>query len=204
MFEHMRLVDLSGIPVSMIATGGRMDVCVCAGTSVRRGHAKNDMEPVGQPAGGLTVPRRAAAEKSETAVRDYLRHLAGLRPSGTVGARSSRTGPGHEDALEADFVLHARQWAARTGVDARVLAEFGVKSDVLVRAGLVIRSASESARRQYGRQPFTVAQLAIRAGVSQATAQRVINADAALGEVERVGQVPGRHSKLFRKVSGSA
>lgn len=206
MFEQLAFVKRESIPVSMIAAGGRTGVCAYAGTPARRGHTTNDSEPVAAPAaGGMTVPRRVPADTAETAVRDHLRHVAGLRPSTSTAADVARrrSRPAFTEDIEAEFVLHAASWAAHAGVEARILAEFGVTRDVLARAGMAVRPASESVRKKYSRRPFTVAQLATRAGVSRATAQRVVNADVASGHVEQVKRVDQR-ARSYRAVAGTA
>ena len=112
----------------------------------------------------------------ESAVRTYLRLLAGapVRSSDRV------------EKAESDFIAAAADWAAEAGVDRRTLAEVGVSRQVLDAAGIRATPIAELIRRQYGTNPFTVADLARKSGASTASVRSVLAEDERTGQLKRV------------------
>jgi hypothetical protein len=131
----------------------------------------------------------AATETSdELAVRAYLRVLVGapVRSADKVGT------------VEGPFVKAVGRWSERKGVDRRTLARIGVKQRVLEASGLEPTPVSEVVRRHYGKQPFTVADIARLSGVSAASVRKTVYEDESKGLVEEVEATS--RALLFRAV----
>lgn len=124
---------------------------------------------------GRSVSRRAAQD-DETKVRAYLRLLveAPVRASDRL------------DSTETAFIDVGATWAARSGVDRRTLAEIGVPREVLDAAGIAATPVGELVRRQYGTDPFTVADLVRRSGVSTASVRAVLAEDEKARRIRQV------------------
>jgi hypothetical protein len=120
------------------------------------------------------------ADTDENAVRAYLRAVIGA---------PLRASAGNPAKGEAAFVGAAQRWAKQAGVDRRTLARIGVTRRVLDAAGVAAVSAEARIRRLYTREPFTVAQLAKRAGVTEASVRRVLAIHEETGEIVRAGRV---------------
>lgn len=119
---------------------------------------------------------RRGAQDDEAKVRAYLRLLveAPVRASDRL------------DLAEEAFVEVAGDWSARSGVDRRTLADLGVPRKVLDAAGIIATPVAELVRRQYGKAPFTAADLARKSGASLASVRTVLAEDERGGQVTRV------------------
>jgi hypothetical protein len=108
----------------------------------------------------------------DAVARGYLRALIGA-PVGTDTV----------EATEEAFVREGRQWAHAAAVDYPALRALGVPTAVLDDAGIVRESSRERLRRFWTVEPFTVRQLARRAGCSEATVRHAIAAELAAGQL---------------------
>jgi hypothetical protein len=119
---------------------------------------------------------RSSAQDDEAKIRTYLRLLveAPVRASDRLCA------------AEAAFIEIAADWSARSGVDRRTLADLGVPRDILDAAGIERTPVAELVRRQYSSDPFTVADLVRRSGVSTASVRAVLAEDERSGWIGRL------------------
>ena len=126
------------------------------------------------PSPGLS--HREASQ--DATVRRYLRAV--------VGAPTSQ---GDTAGLaESAFVEVAADWSDRVGVDRHALLALGVDGDVLDAAGVTHLAANQRLRRFWGPEPFSVADLARRSGMSAAVVRRAIALDEEAGLLRRVGR----------------
>lgn len=125
---------------------------------------------------------------NELAVRAYLRALVGAPVRATDRVETT----------EASFVDAAARWSGRSGVDRKTLSRIGVDRRTLDAAGLKATPVAELVRRQYSTEPFSVANLARRSGVSPASAKQTVSQDESDGLIETVG-TKGR-AVLYRLV----
>jgi len=111
-------------------------------------------------------------------VRRYLRSVVGFALSG---------GDTVDDA-EQKFTQIAAQWCARTGVDRRTLLVLGVSGRTLDAAGVRQVASNDLLRRYWPDGVFSVAELARRSGVSEATARQAMIRDEEAGLIRRAGR----------------
>lgn len=127
------------------------------------------------------------------------------------------------EAIEDEFVVHAKAWADEAGISAKAFAAEGVPSAVLRRAGFTVSGGgSGRGRRSTGRRTtsgkrvtteqviesmpsgaFTVKALQEISGASAAVVRKAINAEKDAGRVQEVGpdpdhSGPGRAPTLYR------
>jgi hypothetical protein len=127
------------------------------------------------PARGTSASPRGAPD-DEAKVRTYLRLLIG------APARAAD----RLDRAETAFIDAAAGWSERSGVDRKTLADLGVPREILDAAGLRATPVAELVRRQYGKSPFTAADLVRKSGVSMASVRNVLAEDEQTGRVTRV------------------
>lgn len=126
------------------------------------------------PARGRSATHRGAQD-AEAKVRTYLRLLvdAPVRVSDRL------------DRAETAFIEAAAGWSERSGVDRKTLADIGVPREVLDAAGIDATPVAELVRRQYGKSPFSAADLVRRSGVSMASVRSVLAEDEQAGRIRR-------------------
>jgi hypothetical protein len=182
------------------------------------------------------------AASAEEAVRNYLialQHPERLRDDARIDELSQKLDASDDplerlqlrtelaqahapdlDALERDFVEHAKQWAEQQRIPASAFRAEGVSPDVLRRAGLDRARGRRRAQPSRPRRPrvsredvlnavprrrqFTITDVAASSGASNATARKVVSELVAEGQVEEVGVAeqhrgPGRAPTLYRR-----
>lgn len=183
------------------------------------------------------------AVTAEKAVRDYLvalHHPENLRDETRINELSQRLEQTDDplerlqlraelaqaqapdtDALEGNFVAHAKSWADEHGISAKAFEQEGVPRDVLRRAGLDGGRRARTARRSTQtrrprvsredvdkaippRKQFTIADVAASSGASTATVRKVVNEMVTAGQLEEVGTAeghtgPGRAPTVYRR-----
>lgn len=131
------------------------------------------------------------------------------------------------EAVEDDFVVHAKSWADDIGIGSAAFAAEGVPTAVLRRAGFDVKGAGGSTRRTSGRRSstrassgkrvtteevieamptgsFTVKRLREISGASPAVVRKAISAEQDAGRLTDLGpdpdhSGPGRAPTLYKK-----
>jgi len=164
----------------------------------------------------MTGAHNGPGSAADAAVGGYLRALDEQRraprtraapssPMGKLFRAQAKLARAHVEAAEDGFIRHAAAWSRRERVSARTLREFGVSADVLRRAGLEPATIETDVRAWYRRASFTVQEVAQRAGVSVATARRVVSGDVDQGLLIVAGQRSrqrGRPAVAYRLAQG--
>lgn len=125
------------------------------------------------------------------------------------------------EAVEDEFVVHAKSWADEAGISAKAFAAEGVPAAVLRRAGFSVsgagRSRRSSGRRSSGKRvtteeviaaipsgSFTVKRLQEISGASAAVVRKAIGIEQEAGRLTELGtdpdhSGPGRAPTLYKK-----
>lgn len=80
------------------------------------------------------------------------------------------------------------RWAELAGVDREALLALGVPRRVLDGAGVVKVPPNERLRRHWHPMPFSVGELARRAGISEVVVRKAVGQDEDEGVLRRVGR----------------
>jgi hypothetical protein len=92
------------------------------------------------------------------------------------------------EKAEPTFIEAVGRWSRRNGVDRRTLSRLGVERRVLDAAGLHPTPVADLIRQHYGEGPFSIAEVALRSALSDASVRQTVYADDDEGTITSVGK----------------